>query len=69
MLQVNWLNIGSWLRIRHLDNDLSIANNRYISSFHCIFEYENGHLYIHDTSSNGTLINRANKISKNDPVS
>jgi predicted component of type VI protein secretion system len=55
--------------ILYLANDLSIANNRYISSSHCIFEYENGHLYIHDTSSNGTLINRTNKISKNDPVS
>jgi len=52
---------------RATTNDLSIANNRYISSFHCIFEYEDGHLYIHDTSSNGTLINRANKISKNNP--
>jgi predicted component of type VI protein secretion system len=53
----------------YLANDLSITNNRYISSFHCIFEYEYGHLYIHDTSSNGTLINRLNKINKNDSVS
>lgn len=52
-----------------LANDLSIENNRYISSSHCIFEYDNGHLYIRDTSSNGTLINRSRKITKVDPVS
>ncbi|CAF3932907.1 unnamed protein product [Adineta steineri] len=47
-------------------NDISIVNNRYISSSHCVFEYDHGHLFIRDTSSNGTLINRSNKISKND---
>ncbi|CAF1324115.1 unnamed protein product [Rotaria sordida] len=52
---------------RATTNDLSIANNPYISSSHCIFEYDHGHLYVRDTSSNGTLINRSNKISKNDP--
>ncbi|CAF4313079.1 unnamed protein product [Rotaria sp. Silwood2] len=52
---------------RATTNDLSIANNPYISSSHCIFEYDHGRLYIRDNSSNGTLINRSNKISKNDP--
>jgi hypothetical protein len=51
-----------------LANDLSIANNRYISSCHCTFEYDHGHLYLHDSSSNGTLINQSKKISKTDPV-
>ncbi|CAF1051190.1 unnamed protein product [Adineta ricciae] len=48
-------------------NDLSIANNRYVSSSHCVFEYDHGHLYLRDTSSNGTLINRSTKVTKNDP--
>ena len=52
-----------------LANDLSIANNRYVSSSHCVFEYDHGHLYLRDTSSNGTLINRSTKVTKNDPVS
>ncbi len=51
-----------------LANDLSIENNRYISSIHCLFEFDNGHVYIRDTSSNGTLINRSKKINKNDSV-
>lgn len=51
-----------------LANDLSIPNNRYLSSSHCIFEFDNGHIYIRDTSSNGTLINRSKKINKNDSV-
>ncbi|CAF3115441.1 unnamed protein product, partial [Rotaria sp. Silwood2] len=49
-----------------LVNDLTIANNPYISSSHCIIEFDNGHIYIRDTSSNGTLINRSRKISQND---
>jgi len=51
-----------------LANDLAIENNRFISSSHCIFEFDNGHVYIRDTSSNGTLINRSKKIQKNDSV-
>jgi hypothetical protein len=50
-------------------NDLAIVNNRYISSCHCIIEFDNGHVFIRDTSSNGTLINRTKKINKNDSVS
>jgi pSer/pThr/pTyr-binding forkhead associated (FHA) protein len=49
-------------------NDLAIANNRYISSVHCIIEYDNGRVFIRDTSSNGTLINRTKKINKNESV-
>lgn len=52
-----------------LVNDLCLNQNPYISSCHCTFEYENGHVFIRDTSSNGTLINRTNKITKTDPVS
>lgn len=48
-------------------NDLCLNQNPYISSCHCTFEYENGHVFIRDTSSNGTLINRTNKITKTDP--
>lgn len=33
-----------------------------------MFEFDNGHVYIRDTSSNGTLINRSKKINKNDSV-
>jgi predicted component of type VI protein secretion system len=51
-----------------LANDLAIENNRFISSIHCIFEFDNGHVFIRDTSSNGTLINRSRKIHKNDSV-
>ena len=52
-----------------LANDLAIANNRYVSSCHCVFEFDNGHLYLSDNSSNGTLINRSTKISRNESVS
>ncbi|CAF2071033.1 unnamed protein product [Rotaria magnacalcarata] len=51
---------------RATTNDLAMANNRYMSSCHCIIEFSNGHVYIRDTSSNGTLINRSKKINKND---
>ena len=51
-----------------LANDLAIENNRYISSLHCTFEFHNGHVFIRDTSSNGTLINRTKKINKNETV-
>ncbi|CAF1199673.1 unnamed protein product [Rotaria sp. Silwood1] len=51
---------------RATTNDLAITNNQYISSCHCTIIYDNGHVYIHDTSSNGTLINRSKKINKND---
>ncbi|CAF1251860.1 unnamed protein product [Rotaria sordida] len=50
---------------RATTNDLAIANNQFISSSHCIIEFDNGHVYIRDTSSNGTLINRSKKINKN----
>lgn len=52
---------------RSTTNDLSLNNNQYISSCHCIFEYDHGHVFIRDTSSNGTLINRTDKITKNHP--
>jgi len=51
-----------------LANDLAIENNRYISSTHCIIEFDSGHVHIRDTSSNGTLINRSKKIDKNTSV-
>ena len=51
-----------------LANDLAIENNRYMSSSHCIFEFNQGHVSIRDTSSNGTLINRTKKIHRNDTV-
>ena len=49
-------------------NDLAIANNRYISTSHCQLQFEHGRIYLRDTSSNGTLLNRTKKIHKNDSV-
>jgi len=46
-------------------NDLSINENPYLSSSHCTFQHENGQIFLLDTSSNGTLINRTQKVQKN----
>jgi hypothetical protein len=51
-----------------LANDLSIPTNRYLSSCHCVFEFDQGRIYLRDTSSNGTLINRQKKLNKTDAV-
>lgn len=51
-----------------LANDLAIENNRYISAAHCTFQFDQGHVFIRDTSSNGTLINRTKKIHRNETV-
>ncbi|CAF0730249.1 unnamed protein product [Didymodactylos carnosus] len=49
-------------------NDFSIPNNRYLSSTHCVFEYEDGQLYVKDLSTNGTLLNKNRKLPKNERV-
>jgi len=51
---------------RATTNDLSIPTNRYLSSCHCVFEFDQGRIYLRDTSSNGTLINRQKKLNKTD---
>ena len=71
----DWTQIETIIRIDQMQififclaNDLTIENNRYVSSAHCTFEFNDGHIYIRDTSSNGTLINRTKKINKNESV-
>lgn len=61
-------NDSFWSSLLLVANDLSYVNNRYVSGNHCLLEFVEGQLYISDTSSNGTLINRSIKVMKNASV-
>jgi E3 ubiquitin-protein ligase CHFR len=49
---------------RGLGNDLRLAENAFVSSSHCFIERDEvtGIVWLHDISTNGTLLNLSNKL-------
>ena len=63
LLETKRLGMSSYLSIGRTETDLVISNPK-ISRKHLELYFENGEVYIKDTSSNGTYIN-GTKLSKN----
>ncbi|XP_052802840.1 E3 ubiquitin-protein ligase CHFR-like isoform X2 [Mya arenaria] len=51
---------------RSLDNDISLPENKLVSGHHCYIERDEsiGKVILHDTSTNGTLLNMVHKLTK-----
>ncbi|KAK2165078.1 hypothetical protein LSH36_55g07058 [Paralvinella palmiformis] len=50
---------------RSTDAELSLTGNKLISGRHCFIERcDNGEVWLHDTSTNGTLLNETKKLLK-----